>query len=423
MNPHEADLIATIALALGAAFVGGLVARHARLPPIVGYLLAGVAIGPFTPGLVADPAIALQLAEIGVVLLMFGVGLHFSVRDLMAVRSVAVPGALAQIATATGLGLVTALAMGWHAYEGLVLGLSISVASTVVLLRALEERGELAGRPGRVAIGWLIVEDLFTVLALVLLPTLATAFGTRGPAGGEATALGAVGSMGLAIGKAAVLATVMLVLGTRFLPWLLDHVERGASRELFTLAVLAVALGIAYGASVLFDVSLALGAFLAGAVLSGSHLSDRAARDVLPLSDTFGVLFFVAVGMLLDPAILIRMPAPILGLVIVVVVGKSLVALLIVAMLGQPLRTGLTVAAGLAQVGEFSFIVATAGRTLGLLPEDGFQLIVAVALVSISLNPLLFAAVDPAERWLSQRPLVRRLVERGEGRRRGPLSR
>lgn len=404
MEPHASSLIATIALALGAAFVGGFAARHARLPPIVGYLVAGVAIGPFTPGLVADPEIAIQLAEIGVVLLMFGVGLHFSLGDLLAVRGVAVPGALVQIVVATALGLAVGAAIGWRLHEGLVLGLAVSVASTVVLLRTLGQRDLLRSYPGRVATGWLIVEDLFTVVALVLLPSLASAFGTQRPAGGSQTALAIAGSIGLALGKAAILGAVMLFVGARFLPWLLDHVERDASRELFTLAVLAIALGIAFGSSVVFDVSLALGAYLAGAVLSGSHLSDRAARDVLPLSDTFGVLFFVAVGMLLDPAILVRMPVPILALVMVVVLGKSLVAVLIVAMLRRPLRTGLTVAAGLAQIGEFSFIVATAGQSLGLLPQEGLQLVVAVALLSISLNPLVVALVAPAERWLKTLP-------------------
>ena len=403
MDHSDSSLIATVAIGLSAAFVGGLVARRIRVPPIVGYLIAGVAVGPFTPGLVADPEIALQLAEIGVVLLMFGVGLHFSVRDLLTVRRIAVPGAVGQIIVAIGLGIGVALLIGWRFEEGLVLGLAISVASTVVLLRTLEQRDALGSRAGRVAIGWLIMEDLFTVLALVLLPTVALAFGTQGGAAASQTPLDVVGAIGVAVGKTAVLAAVMLVIGARFLPWLLDHVERDASRELFTLAVLAIALGIAYASSIAFDVSLALGAFLAGAVLSGSHPSERAAQDVLPLSDIFGVLFFVAVGMLLNPAVLLHMPLAILAVVGVVMLGKALAALLIVALLKEPLRTGLTVAAGLAQIGEFSFIVATAGRSLGLLPNEGFQLVVAASLISIALNPVAFSVVGPAEAWLQRR--------------------
>jgi monovalent cation:H+ antiporter-2, CPA2 family len=393
---HGTELIATIAIGLGAAFVGGIIARRLRLPAIVGYLLAGVVVGPFTPGLQANPEIALNLAEIGVALLMFGVGLHFSIRDLLAVRRVAVPGALFQIAVATGLGVVVGLAFGWDAVSGLVLGLAVSVASTVVLLRTLRSRRVaplVEGEPARVAIGWLIVEDLFTILALVLLPIVAAVTGGEGIGAGEIAR-----SVGLALGKAGLLTALMLIVGARFLPWLVAHVEDDGSRELFTLAVVAIGLGTAVAAAAIFDVSLALGAFLAGAVLSESHVSERAAKDVLPLSDVFTVLFFVSVGMLLDPAILVEDPLPILAVVAVVMVGKALAAVGIVALLGGGTRTGLTVAFGLAQVGEFSFIVATSATALGLLPEVGFQLIVSTALISVAANPFLFRLVPVLER-------------------------
>ncbi len=322
MEGHGTDLIATIAIGLGAAFIGGFLARLVKLPAIVGYLLAGVAIGPFTPGLVADQAVALELAEIGVALLMFGVGLHFSVGDLIQVRKVAVPGALGQIAISTLLGVGAGLAFGWDLVSGLVLGLAVSVASTVVLLRALGQRDELETEAGRVATGWLIVEDLFTVIALVLLPILAVAADTV--EGAEPlTAGGVVLEIGSALGKAAILTVLMLVVGARLLPWLLTHVQGQGSRELFTLAVVAIALGVAYVAAEVFDVSLALGAFLAGAVLSESRVSERAAHDVLPLTDVFSVLFFVSVGMLLDPAILGDEPLAIVVVVGVVIVGKG----------------------------------------------------------------------------------------------------
>ncbi len=385
MDAHEANLVATVAVGLTAALLGGLVARLVRLPAIVGYLLAGVAIGPFTPGFVGDPDVALELAEIGVVLLMFGVGLHFSVRDLLDVRRVAVPGAVGQIAVATALGVGVGIALGWPIDESLLLGVAIAVASTVVLLRALEQRGLLRSDEGRIAIGWLIVEDLFTVLVLVVLPTLAPE-GRGGNPRGDDVAL----QLAIALAKAAALAAIMLVAGARLLPWLLEHVERTGSRELFTLAILATALGIAFAASEVFGLSLALGAFLAGAVLSGSRLNERIARDVLPLSDVFGVLFFVAVGMLLDPAVLLREPLAVVAVVSIVVVGKSLAALAITVALRQNRNVSVTVAAGLAQIGEFSFIVAAAGLQMGMLRDEGFQLIVAAAIVSISVNPLMF---------------------------------
>lgn len=416
---HADGLIATIAVGLAVAFLGGFVATQVRLPAIVGYLLAGVAVGPFTPGFVANADVAHELAEIGVILLMFGVGIHFSLRDLFAVRAIAVPGAVGQIAVATALGVAIAgAAWGWSLGAGLVLGLAISVASTVVLLRALAERGALDTVHGRVAVGWLIVEDLFTVLVLVLLPALAPALG-GGPAGGPGHEGGAgehpLVALALALVRVAVFGALMLFVGARVIPRLLNQVARTGSRELFTLAVLALALGVAFAASFGFGVSLALGAFLAGVVVSESDLSHQAAADALPLRDAFAVLFFVSVGMLFDPAFLLAAPFKVLVLLGVIVLGKGLATLLIVAALGHPLRTGLTVAAGLAQVGEFSFILAELGRELELLPEEGHSLILASAIVSITLNPLLFRAVDPLEAWIRRRPRLAALLQRRGG--------
>jgi len=391
VQEHSSELLKTIAIALPAAFVGGIAAKWLRLPTLVGYLLAGVAVGPFTPGLVANSGVALELAEIGVVLLMFGVGLHFSIGDLVAVRRIAVPGALGQIVVATALGVLVGSLAGWSLGEGLVVGLAISVASTVVLLRALEQRELLSSEPGRVAIGWLIVEDVFTVVALVVLPTLA-------PGGTDGGPLDVAGDVGIAVAKAAALTALMLIAGARFLPWLLSRVEREGSRELFTLVVLSVALGIAFAASEVFGVSFALGAFLAGAVLSSSHLSDRAAAEVLPLSDAFGVLFFVAVGMLLDPEILLDAPLEVAAVVVIVVVAKFATAIGLVRLLGGPTRTGALVGAGLAQIGEFSFIVATTAVGVGLLSARGFQLIVAAALLSIALNPVAYGVARLIDR-------------------------
>jgi len=374
---HGTALISTLAIALSAAFVAGFIARRIGLPAIVGYLLAGVVVGPFTPGLTADPHIALQLAEIGVALLMFGVGLHFSVGDLWSVRRIAIPGALGQIAVATGLGTAAGHAFGWDLRASVELGIAVSVASTVVLIRALDHRGMTTTEPGRIAIGWLIVEDLVTVLVLVILPVLA-------PSGeGSKAAV----EVAIAVLKAAALTGVMLVVGARVLPRALALVERDGSRELFTLAVVAVALGIAYAASAVFDVSLALGAFLAGAVLSESSVGRRSGQQVVGLTDIFTVLFFVSVGMLLDPAVIRDHPLEIVVILAIVVIGKSAAALGIVLALRRSMATGLTVAAGLAQVGEFSFILATTATSLGLLPEEAFQVIVAVALLSITINP------------------------------------
>jgi K+:H+ antiporter len=399
VNEHDADLLATIAIALPAAFAGGFLARRLRLPVILGYLLAGVAIGPFTPGLVANSQVALELAEIGVVLLMFGVGLHFSVADLLAVRRVAVPGALGQIAAATALGVLVGVASGWSISSAVMLGLAISVASTVVLLLALERRNRLDTEAGRIAIGWLIVEDLFTVLALVVIPSIAP--------GGSESPLAVAGDVVLALAKTAILTAVMLFAGARYLPRLLDRVEREGSRELFTLAVLAIALGIAFASSEVFGVSFALGAFLAGAVLSGSHVSERAAENVLPLTDAFGVLFFVAVGMLLDPAILTDVPFQIAAVVGVVVVAKFAAAVVLVRLFRGSRTTGVVVGAGLAQIGEFSFIVATTAVDAGLLTQRTFQLIVAVSLISIALNPLAFAFADRMIERAGSRPTDR----------------
>jgi CPA2 family monovalent cation:H+ antiporter-2 len=402
--PHETGLIATIAVALGFAYVGGLIAARLRLPVIVGYLLAGVAVGPFTPGFIADVHLAPQLAEIGVILLMFGVGIHFSLHELLAVRSIAIPGAVGQSFGATALAVMLALWWGWSFGAGLVLGLALSVASTVVLLRALMERQVLDSNPGRVAVGWLIVEDLFTVLALVLLPSVASQLGGQ-PASGavEAGTGNPLVDLALALGKVAVLVALMFAVGARVVPWLLERTARTGSPELFTLAVLALALGIAYASAAVFGVSFALGAFLAGLVVGESDLSHQAAADNLPLRDAFSVLFFVSVGMLFDPAFLLGHPGHILAVVLLIVVGKPLLAFLIVLLLRHPLHTGLVVAAALGQIGEFSFILAGLGRSLGLLPDEGYSLILAGALISITLNPLLFRAVEPIERRLAAR--------------------
>jgi K+:H+ antiporter len=391
----ETELLSTLAVSLVFAFVGGLLATRLKLPPLVGYLVAGIVVGPFTPGFVADAKLAPQLAEIGVILLMFGVGMHFSVRDLLAVRAVAVPGAVAQIAAATALGAGLARLWGWPLSHGLVFGLSLSVASTVVLLRALEGRGRLATPDGQIAVGWLVVEDLAMVLALVLLPALA----------GAAAHSGASGSMGLAlavtVGKLVLFVAFMLVAGVRLFPWLLRRVEKTGSRELFTLAAIALALGVAFGAARLFGVSFALGAFFAGVVINESELSRRAASDMQPLQDAFAALFFVAVGMLFDPSVVVREPLRVLAVIAIIVVGKSLAAFAIVLALRRPLSTALTVSAALAQIGEFSFILAALGVELGLLPGEGQSLILAGALLSITLNPLAFGAAD---RFASRRP-------------------
>ena len=390
ITTHDVPLIATIAVSLAFAFVGGLLAVRVRLPPLVGYLLAGIVVGPFTPGFVADAKLAPQLAEIGVILLMFGVGTHFSIRDLVAVRGVALPGAFTQITVATALGAGVVTLWGWSLGAGIIFGLSLSVASTVVLLRALEEREMIKSHDGRIAIGWLVVEDLLMVLTLVLLPTLTGLLGGHVP---ENTGSGSLWSaLGITIGKVILFIGLMLIAGVRFFPWLLSRVERTGSRELFTLAVIALALGVAFGSAKLFGVSFALGAFFAGVVVNESDLSHRAAKDLQPLQNAFTVLFFVAVGMLFDPSILIRQPLQVLAVLAIVVFGKSLAAFGIVRVLGGSIRTALIVSAALAQIGEFSFILVGPGVNLRLLPAEGLNLIVAGALLSITFNPAVFSA-------------------------------
>jgi monovalent cation:H+ antiporter-2, CPA2 family len=393
--PHHTPLISTIVVALVLAFGFGVLAQRLRFSPLVGYLIAGILISPFTPGYVADQGIANELAEIGVILLMFGVGLHFSLEDLLSVGRIAIPGAIAQIAVATALGMALAWWLGWSVGAGLVFGLALSVASTVVLLRAMQERRLLETERGRIAVGWLIVEDLAMVLTLVLLPALAPLF--KGGAGLDLVTLGL--SIAITLAKVAAFAAIMLVVGKRVIPWVLHYVAHTGSRELFRLSVLAIALGVAFGAAMLFDVSFALGAFFAGMILSESELSQRAAQETLPLRDAFAVLFFVSVGMLVDPTILTREPLAVLATVLIIVVGKSLAALVIVRLFGHPTSTALTIAASLAQIGEFSFILAGLGIEVELLPARGRDLILAGAILSILLNPLLFAALD---RWLAR---------------------
>lgn len=402
--PHDTPLIATIVAGLGLAFLFGAIAQRLRISPLVGYLLAGVAAGPFTPGFVADQRLATELAEIGVILLMFGVGLHFSLKDLLSVRAIALPGAVVQISVATLLGLGLALLMGWTVGAGLVFGLALSVASTVVLLRAMQERRLMETERGRIAVGWLIVEDLAMVLALVLLPALA---GLLGGAKNAMMAdplaarfgLGLGGVLALTVVKVGVFVGLMLVVGRRVIPWLLHYIAHTGSRELFRLGVLAIALTVAFGAAKLFGVSLALGAFFAGMILSESPLSQRAAQESLPLRDAFAVLFFVSVGMLFDPMSVLREPWPLLATLFIIIIGKSVAAFLIVRAFGHPTGTALTISASLAQIGEFSFILADLGVNLNLLPKEGRDLILGGAILSIMLNPLIFGAVD----WLAPR--------------------
>ena len=378
---HHTPLITTIVVALVLAFVLGALANRVRISPLVGYLLAGVLIGPFTPGYVADQGMANDLAEVGVILLMFGVGLHFTLEDLLSVRAIAIPGAIAQIASATVMGMGLAYLLGWSIGAGLVFGLALSVASTVVLLRALQERRLVETERGRIAVGWLVVEDFVMILTLVLLPALAGIL--KGNPGAGASAL--IMPVLLTLAKVAAFVAVMLVIGKRVIPWLLHAVAHSGSRELFRLSVLAIALGVAFGASMLFDVSFALGAFFAGMILSESELSQRAAQESLPLRDAFAVIFFVSVGMLVDPMIVLREPLPLLATLLIIILGKSVAAFLIVRMYGYPTSHALTVSASLAQIGEFSFILAGLGVSLALLPERGRDLVLAGAIISILL--------------------------------------
>ena len=409
--PHDISLITTIATALGLALVFGMLASRLRMPPLVGYLLAGIIIGPTTPGFVADVGLASQLAEIGVMLLMFGVGLHFSLDDLLAVRGIAVPGAVVQILAATVLGGGVALYWGWSLGEALVFGVTLSTASTVVLLRALEGRGLLESINGRIAVGWLIVEDLAMVLVLVLLPALA------GLLGGQAEGIEAASStnlwttLGITLVKVGAFIAIMLVVGRRIFPRVLWLVARTGSRELFTLCVLAAAVGVAYGASKMFDVSFALGAFFAGMMMRESEFSHRAAEESLPLRDAFSVLFFVAVGMLFDPSVLLDEPVKVLAVVAIIMVGKTLAAIMLVLLFRYPLNTALTVGASLAQIGEFSFILAGMGVALQLLTPEGQSLILAGALISIALNSLVFTAIEPVQAFVRSRSALARKLE------------
>ena len=412
--PQHTPLIGTLVVGLVLAFLLGAIANRFRISPLVGYLLAGVLVGPHTPGFVADQAIAHDLAEIGVILLMFGVGLHFSFRDLISVKAIAVPGAIAQISVATLMGMGLAWALGWRIGAGIVFGLALSVASTVVLLRALQERRILNTQRGHIAVGWLVVEDIAMVLTLVLLPALAPFFDKSGEIapGFEPNSGDIALTLGWTLAKVCAFVVVMMVIGRRVIPWILHHVAHSGSRELFRLSVLAIALGVAYGAAELFGVSFALGAFFAGMILSESQLSQQAAAESLPLRDAFAVLFFVSVGMLFDPAILIREALPVIATVLIIVIGKSLAALAIVLAFRYPLGTAMTVAVSLAQIGEFSFILAGLGMALGLLPEAGRDLILAGALLSILLNPALFAGLTWLTPWIER--YDRTLAQEGE---------
>jgi monovalent cation:H+ antiporter-2, CPA2 family len=397
MHP-EIALLSTIAVGLAYALTGGYVALRIGLPPLVGYLLAGIAVGPFTPGFVADRTLAPQLAEIGVILLMFGVGMHFSVRELWESRWVALPGAITQVALATLMGAGVTHLWGWSLTSGLIFGLALSVASTVVLLRNLESRDLLTSADGRIAVGWLIVEDLITVLALVVLPTIASLEG-----GGPDTAdlSGSLILIAATLGKLALFVSLMLLFGARLFPWMLEQIERAGSRELFIVAVAALALGLAYGASHLFGLSFALGAFFAGIIVNQSDVSHRAAKDLQPVQDIFAALFFVSVGMLFDPRILLDAPLQVMVVLAIIMIGKSLAAFIIVLALRRGFATAVLVSAALAQIGEFSFILAALGRSLGLLDKIGQDLILAGALLSIALNPL---AVNWAHRLRGARP-------------------
>jgi CPA2 family monovalent cation:H+ antiporter-2 len=414
--PHNISLITTIAAALGFGLLFGYLATRLRLPALVGYLAAGIIIGPATPGFVADTALAGQLAEIGVMLMMFGVGLHFSLDDLWAVRKVALPGAVLQIVVATALGMALAHFWGWSIGGGLVFGLALSVASTVVLLRALEERGILDSFNGRIAVGWLVVEDLVTVLVLVLLPALAGSLGGTAVDGhGAPVAAGDVNlwtTLAVTLGQVGAFIALMLIVGRKLFPWILWQVARTGSRELFTLCVIAAAVGIAYASTHYFGVSFALGAFFAGMVLRESELAHRAAEESLPLRDAFAVLFFVSVGMLFEPSILVEQPLKLLAVVAIIVVGKSVAAFLLVLLLRYPAKTALMVSASLAQIGEFSFILAALGLSLGLMPIEGQSLILAGAIISIALNPIVFKVTGPLERWLGRNSALAAKFER-----------
>jgi len=404
--PHDTPLIATIVVGLGLAFLLGLVAQRFRMPLIAGYLLAGVIIGPFTPGYVADQHLATELAELGVILLMFGVGLHFSVRDLMSVRMIAVPGALGQILVATVFGVAMGLMLGWGVGAGLIFGLSLSVASTVVLLRALQDRDLIKTDKGRIAVGWLIVEDLVMVITLVLIPPLSGLLGgstaDMGDEAVQAAKLGmgpVAGALLITAVKVSAFIALMLLVGRKLIPWLLHYVAHTGSRELFRLAVLATALGVAFGSSYFFGVSFALGAFFAGMVMAGSTLSQQAMRETLPLRDAFAVLFFVSVGMLFNPSVILTAPLALVATVLIIVLVKSVAAFAIVRAFGHDKGVALTIAASLAQIGEFSFILIVMGVKLSIVPAEARDLVVAGAMISILLNPVLFRMLD---KWVAR---------------------
>jgi len=398
---HEITLIINIVVALVVAFIGGVIARRLGLPTIVGYLFAGIAIGPFTPGFVGDTHTISQLAELGVIFLMFGVGLHFSLSDLWKVRSIAIPGALGQMALTTLLAFFLSRSWGWDASAGIVLGLAISIASTVVLLRGLMDKGLLNTAHGQAAVGWLVLEDLATVLILVLMPTLANTSGPFDWAG-----------LGLTLVKASAFVILLLFVGKRFIPWVLLQIAHTRSRELFILAILAITLGTALGAAELFGVSFALGAFIAGVVVSESPLSHQVGADVFPFREAFAVLFFVSIGMLVNPIYLLNNIGYVLALTALIVIGKSLITLLLGSVFPWQGRTALVVAAGLSQIGEFSFILGQSGIDLGILTQDQYSLILAGALLSITVNPLMFRLIDPAENWFKKRPALWRLLDR-----------
>ena len=404
---HEAPLIATLVSGIVLAFVFAALAHRLRLPALAGYLLAGVVVGPFTPGYVADGRIAHELAEVGVVLLMFGVGLHFSLRDLLSVKSLAIPGALGQMAVATVLGLLLGWVLGWPLAQGFVFGLALSVASTVVLLRAMEERRLLETERGRIAVGWLIVEDLAMVLALVLLPAVGGAL-----AAGQGVSFGALaGTVGIAIGKVILFVALMLVVGARLIPWLLARVAGSGSRELFRLAVLAIALGVAFGVAGAFGVSFELGAFFAGMMMGESKLAHDAAEETLPLRDAFAVLFFVSIGMLFNYRVVFTEPLVVLAALAIIGLGKSLAALLIVLASRRPLRTALTIAVSLAQIGEFSFILIGVGVAQHMVSKEAQDVLLAAAILSILLNPWLFKLLDRAKPWLDAREALADVTE------------
>ena len=407
--PHDVDLIILLAVGFGVALFFGYIAARLRLPPLIGYLIAGIIISPNTPGVEADIHLANQLAELGVMLLMFGVGMHFSLNDLLLVRRIALPGAILQIAVATLLGIGVSMLWGWNFGSALVFGLSLSCASTVVLLKALGDRGLLDSVNGKIAVGWLLVEDLVMVLVLVLLPATAVLLGGKAPAGAEGNIWL---TLGITLLKVIGFIAFMLIVGKRVVPIIMQFVARLGSRELFTLTVVAAAVSIAYGSYAIFGVSMALGAFFAGMVVKESDFSHRAEEETLPLREIFSILFFVSVGMLFDPHILIERPLHILAVIAIIMVGKTLAAMALVLFFRYPINTALTVGASLAQIGEFSFILATLGVSLGLLTLEAQNLILAGALFSITLNSFIFSAIEPVQRWIRERSHLARLLER-----------